>query len=78
MTEHNEETILSGSVENVVFSNPVNHFTVIEMNAAGGEIITAVGVLPEIAAGWSLRPVRPEDRALIIGKRDFTAEASPA
>lgn len=51
MTERNEEAILSGSVENVVFSNPVNHFTVIEMNAAGGEIITAVGVLPEIAAG---------------------------
>ena len=34
--------------------------------------------LPEIAAAWSLRPVRPEDRPLIIGKRDFTAEASPA
>ena len=34
--------------------------------------------LPEIAAAWSLRPVRPEDRPLIVGKRDFTAEASPA
>lgn len=34
--------------------------------------------LPEIAAAWSLRPVRPEDRALIVGKRDFAVEASPA
>ena len=49
--DHSYETTLTGSVENVVFTNPENHFTVIEVNVAGGEIITAVGVLPEISAG---------------------------
>ena len=51
MTERENETILRGLVENVVFANPDNHFTVIEVTVAGGEIITAVGVLPEISPG---------------------------
>ena len=70
-------------LENAVFSLP----WVADYRAVRGpdglrlEALTCGGppkALPEIAAGWSLRPVRPEDRALIIGKRDFTAEASPA
>lgn len=51
MTTNKREETISGSVENVVFSNPENHFTVIEVNVAGGEIITAVGVIPEVSAG---------------------------
>ena len=51
MTTDNREETINGSVENVVFSNPENHFTVMEVNVAGGEIITAVGVIPEVSAG---------------------------
>ncbi|MBQ6065783.1 MAG: ATP-dependent RecD-like DNA helicase [Clostridia bacterium] len=51
MTKNNREESISGSVENVVFSNPENHFTVMEVNVAGGEIITAVGVIPEVSPG---------------------------
>ena len=51
MAEINEEQTLKGTVENVVFSNPANHFTVIELSVAGGELVTAVGVLADIAAG---------------------------
>ena len=51
MAEQNNETTVCGSVENVVFHNPDNHFTVIEVNVPGGEVITAVGVFPEITAG---------------------------
>lgn len=51
MAEQKNETVVTGSVENVVFANPENNFTVIEVNTAGGEIITAVGVLPEVTAG---------------------------
>ena len=51
MAERNEEQTVKGTVENVVFSNPANHFTVIELSVAGGELITAVGVLADIAAG---------------------------
>ena len=51
MTTNKREETISGSVENVVFSNPENHFTVIEVNVADGEIITAVGVIPEVSAG---------------------------
>ena len=33
--------------------------------------------LPELAAEWSLRPVRPDDRPLILGKRGFCADPAP-
>ena len=45
----NEEKI-QGIVENVVFHNSTNYFTVIEVNIKG-EIVTAVGTLSELAAG---------------------------
>lgn len=48
-----EETI-TGIVENVVFQNTVNYFTVIELNMEG-EIVTAVGTLAEVAPGEELR-----------------------
>ncbi len=41
---------LSGTVENVVFRNRDNGFTVLEVNS-GGELLSAVGVLADIAAG---------------------------
>ncbi len=44
------EEKITGIVENVVFHNSTNYFTVIEVNIQG-EIITAVGTLSELAAG---------------------------
>ena len=50
MEDYNYEEKISGTVENVVFQNTTNFFTVLEVNVSG-EIITAVGSLTEIAAG---------------------------
>lgn len=47
--DNNEEKI-KGVVENVVFQNTANCFTVLEVNVKG-EIITAVGTLSDISAG---------------------------
>lgn len=44
------EDKIQGIVENVVFYNSTNYFTVIEVNIKG-EIVTAVGTLSELAAG---------------------------
>ncbi len=41
---------ITGVVEDVVFYNTENSFTVLDVSS-GGELITAVGVLPEISAG---------------------------
>lgn len=46
----NGEAVLSGAVENVVFHNNDNGFTVLEINR-GGELVSAVGVLSDVAAG---------------------------
>ena len=48
------KTELRGTVEDVVFSNSETGFTVIDMSV-DGELITAVGVLPTLSAGESLR-----------------------
>ncbi len=48
--EINEEVNINGVVEEVVFHNSDNGFTVITLNA-DGEFITAVGALPELTAG---------------------------
>lgn len=48
--ENTYEEKITGVIENVVFQNTTNFFTVIEVNIKG-EIITAVGTLPEVAPG---------------------------
>ncbi len=50
MSEGFYEDKISGIVENVVFHNSTNYFTVIEVNVKG-EIVTAVGTLSELAPG---------------------------
>ena len=70
-------------LENAVFSLPwaADYRAVHGPDGLRLEVLTCgepPKALPEIGAAWSLRPVRPEDRPLIVGKRDFTAEASPA
>lgn len=47
---NDNDAILRGAVENVVFRNNDNGFTVLEINS-GGEMLSAVGVLADIAAG---------------------------
>ena len=48
--QSNELVQITGIVEDVVFQNNVNSFTVLDISS-GGELITAVGELPEISAG---------------------------
>lgn len=58
-----EYTQITGVVEEVVFRNAVNAFTVIDISI-GGEMVTAVGELPEISVGekvvltgtWGMHP----------------------
>ena len=45
---------LTGSVENVVFKNEQNGYTVIEINT-GSELVTAVGVMPFVNVGEKVR-----------------------
>ncbi len=52
--ENNSEIIqLNGTVENVVYHNSMNGFTVVELNSSG-ELITAVGSLADASAGEEL------------------------
>ncbi len=66
-------------LENAVFSLPwVADYR--PVRRAGGlqlEVLTCgepPAVLPNLEAAWSLRPVRPEDRPLIPGKRGVAEE----
>ena len=49
MEEH-ERIRISGVINDVTFANPENGFTVLELEI-GDELITAVGVMPELKAG---------------------------
>lgn len=48
--QSNELVQITGIVEDVVFQNSVNSFTVLDVSS-NGELVTAVGELPEISAG---------------------------
>ncbi len=50
MQDYTEYQQITGIVEDVVFYNSENSFTVLDLSS-GGELITAVGTLPEITAG---------------------------
>ncbi len=50
MQNNNEYVQITGVVEDVVFQNSANSFTVLDVSCSG-ELITAVGELPEITAG---------------------------
>ena len=45
---------MSGSVEQIVFRNEKNNFTILELNN-GQELVTAVGILPFVGIGEDLR-----------------------
>lgn len=44
---------MTGSVEQVIFRNEKNGYAILEMNS-GGELVTAVGVMPWVSAGEEL------------------------
>ena len=44
---------IKGSVQSVIFYNPDNGFSVLEIETEGG-VITAVGCVPEVSEGESL------------------------
>lgn len=63
MQNNNEYVQITGVVEDIVFQNDTNAFTVLDISC-GGELVTAVGELPEITAGekvvltgtWAMHP----------------------
>lgn len=63
MQNNNEYVQITGVVEDIVFQNDANAFTVLDISC-GGELVTAVGELPEITAGekvvltgtWGMHP----------------------
>ena len=64
-------------LENAVFSLPwvADYRAARRADGLHLEVLTcgeAPSALPDLAAAWSLRPVQPEDRPLIAGKRSIT------
>lgn len=51
--DRNELERLEGDVENIVYRNDENGYTVLEIDC-GGELMTAVGIMPLVAVGESL------------------------
>ena len=54
MQEQEEFTAIEGTVQTVIFQNPENGYTVLRLRS-GDESVTAVGILPGVAAGEGLR-----------------------
>lgn len=67
MTDFQNEE-LKGTVEDVVFSNSETGFTVIDM-CVGDELITAVGILPSVSVGETLRVFGHWDRHPSFGRQ---------
>ncbi len=53
MSEHEMES-LCGMAENIVFRKAETGFTVLDLSTPDGELVTVVGILPEIAPGEEL------------------------
>ena len=68
-----ELEVLEGIAEELVFRREDTGFTVLDLSTEDGELITVVGVLPEIAAGEELRLSGRWDSHSTFG-RQFRAE----
>lgn len=71
LNEENEE--LYGTVEEIVFRNSETGFTVLDVSTEDGELITVVGVLPELSAGEEVHFLGHWDTHQNFG-RQFRAE----
>ena len=69
----NELEVLEGIAEELVFRREDTGFTVLDISTEDGELITVVGVLPEISAGEELRLSGRWDTHSSFG-RQFRAE----
>lgn len=65
---------LFGTVENIVFHKPETGFTVMDLSTEDGELVTVVGVMPEISAGEELNLSGSWDNHSSFG-RQFKAES---
>ena len=54
MDQEYELQELSGSVENVIFKNEENGYTVLRLRSSDGETVTVVGCFPYAAPGESM------------------------
>ena len=50
----NQEILIEGNIENIVYSNPENGYSVVDLNCEG-KLVTAVGTMPSICAGEKVR-----------------------
>ena len=73
MDQSEELEVLEGVAEEIVFRKPETGFTVMDISTEDGELITVVGVLPEISAGEELRLSGRWDNHATFG-RQFRAE----
>ena len=51
----NEIETLSGTVEGIIYSNEENGYTILEMSLEKGELVTAVGIMPYVGEGETLK-----------------------
>ena len=53
--DKNEIITLSGTVEGIIYSNEENGYTILEMSLEKGELVTAVGIMPYVGEGETLK-----------------------
>ena len=53
--DENGISMLEGSVEGIIFSNEDNGYTILELITDQNELITAVGIMPYVGEGESLK-----------------------
>lgn len=73
MRPDEEPEVLSGVAEDLVFRRADTGFTVMDVSTDDGELVTVVGVLPEISAGEELKLTGHWDNHATFG-RQFRAE----
>ena len=54
LTDTEQRPSLTGTVEDVVFHNPANDYTVIELSTDDGDSVMAVGCMPTVHKGESV------------------------
>ena len=55
ISEKEDVTTLEGSVEGIIYSNEENGYTILDMCLEKGEIVTAVGIMPYVGEGETLK-----------------------
>ena len=50
----NSEILIEGNIENIVYSNPENGYSVVDLNFEG-KLVTAVGIMPSICPGEKIK-----------------------